>query len=104
MSSKCASAQETDAAGYELITKESNRPSSTRMMGKSRLSAITLMTCIDVTEACKTAGATAWATALTEHDLTTTEHTKCDTEYLNIPSDHHGHHHHNHGDQHPQWT
>jgi hypothetical protein len=52
------------------------------MMGKSKFSAITMMMCTDVTEACTTNDATAWATALSEQCLTAAEHTTCDTDYL----------------------
>jgi hypothetical protein len=59
---RCASAHEVDESGYEKDTKEINRPSVAIMMGKSKFSAITMMMCTDVTEACNVNDAMEWNT------------------------------------------
>ena len=49
-----------NASGYEKVTKEINRPSIAIMTGKSKFSAITMMMCTDVTEACNTNDVMEW--------------------------------------------
>ena len=81
MTCACASAHEVDESGYEIITKEINRPSVAIMMGTPKfsvnamkrrsgatggnlkLSAISLMMCTEVTEACNVKEAIDWNTA-----------------------------------------
>jgi hypothetical protein len=61
---RCASAYEVDASGYEKVTKELNRPGTAIMMGKSKFSAITMMMCTDVAEACNINDAMEWTTVV----------------------------------------